>query len=67
MRSASWNGATPAASNGCKFYDGPRAEHFNYDDPKLAETIQRIADMELKKALSFLSRCRYVEHAVLKM
>jgi multiple sugar transport system substrate-binding protein len=38
-----------AVSNGFKFYDGPWAKHFNYDDPKLAETIQWIADMELKK------------------
>jgi multiple sugar transport system substrate-binding protein len=40
-----------AVSNGFKFYDGPWAKHFNYDDPKLAETIQWIADMELKKGL----------------
>src|SRR5580704_3670375 len=38
-----------AASNGFKFYNGPWATHFNYDDAKLAETIQWIADMELKK------------------
>ena len=38
-----------AVSNGFKFYDAPWAAHFNYDDPKLAETIQWIADMELKK------------------
>jgi multiple sugar transport system substrate-binding protein len=38
-----------AVSNGFKFYDGPWAKHFYYDDPKLAETIQWIADMELKK------------------
>jgi multiple sugar transport system substrate-binding protein len=38
-----------AVSNGFKFYDGPWAKHFHYDDPKLAETIQWIADMELKK------------------
>lgn len=40
-----------AVSNGFKFYDAPWAKHFNYDDPKLAETIQWIADMELKKGL----------------
>jgi multiple sugar transport system substrate-binding protein len=40
-----------AVSNGFKFYDGPWANHFYYDDPKLAETIQWIADMELKKGL----------------
>ena len=38
-----------AVSNGFKFYDGPWAKHFHYDDPKLAETIQWIADTELKK------------------
>src|SRR5258708_28907682 len=38
-----------AVSNGFKFYDAPWAKHFHYDDPKLAETIQWIADMELKK------------------
>jgi len=38
-----------AVSNGFKFYDGPWAKHFYYDDPKLAETIQWLADMELKK------------------
>jgi multiple sugar transport system substrate-binding protein len=38
-----------AVSNGFKYYDGPWAKHFHYDDPKLAETIQWIADMELKK------------------
>ena len=38
-----------AVSNGFKFYDAPWAKHFHYDDPKLAETIQWIADTELKK------------------
>jgi multiple sugar transport system substrate-binding protein len=38
-----------AVSNGFKFYDGPWAKHFHYDDPKLAETIQWIADMQHKK------------------
>ena len=38
-----------AVSNGFKFYDAPWATHFYYDDPKLAETIQWLADMELKK------------------
>jgi multiple sugar transport system substrate-binding protein len=38
-----------AVSNGFKFYDQPWAKHFYYDDPKLADTIQWIADMELKK------------------
>jgi multiple sugar transport system substrate-binding protein len=38
-----------AVSNGFKFYDGPWSKHFYYDDPRLAETIQWIADMELKK------------------
>src|SRR3984893_15802630 len=38
-----------AVSNGFKFHDGPWAKSFHYDDPKLAETLQWIADMELKK------------------
>ena len=38
-----------AVSNGFKFYDGPWATHFYYDDPKLAETIQWLADGERKK------------------
>jgi len=38
-----------AVSNGFKFYDGPWSKKFYYDDPKLAETIQWIADGELKK------------------
>jgi len=38
-----------AVSNGFKFYDAPWATHFHYDDPKLAETIQWIADNSLKK------------------
>jgi multiple sugar transport system substrate-binding protein len=39
-----------AVSNGFKFNDGPWATHLNYDDPKLAETIQWIAD-EMKKGI----------------
>jgi len=38
-----------AASDGFKFYDGPWAKRFYYDDPRLAQTIQWLADMELKK------------------
>ena len=38
-----------AVSNGFKFHDGPWAKGFHYDDPKLAATLQWIADMELKK------------------
>jgi multiple sugar transport system substrate-binding protein len=38
-----------AISNGFKFYDGPWSRHFYYDDPKLAETIQWMADTELNK------------------
>ena len=38
-----------AVSNGFKFYDGPWATHFYYDDPKLAETIQWLTDGERKK------------------
>ncbi len=39
-----------AVSNGFKFNDGPWANHLNYDDPKLAEAIQWIADM-MKKGI----------------
>jgi len=38
-----------AVSNGFKFHDGPWAKGFHYDDPKLAETLQWIADTSLKK------------------
>ena len=40
-----------AASNGFTFNSGPWAESYNYDSPKLAETIQYIADLSLKKGL----------------
>ena len=33
-----------AVSNGFKFHDGPWAKGFHYDDPKLAETLQWIAN-----------------------
>ena len=39
-----------AVSNGFKFNDGPWATHINYDDPKLAEAIQWIAD-QMKKGI----------------
>jgi multiple sugar transport system substrate-binding protein len=38
-----------AVSNGFKFHDGPWAKGFHYDDPRLAETLQWIADTSLKK------------------
>jgi multiple sugar transport system substrate-binding protein len=38
-----------AVSNGFKFNSGPWATKYNYDDPKLAETLQWLADMSLKK------------------
>jgi multiple sugar transport system substrate-binding protein len=37
-----------AVSNGFKFHDGPWAKGFHYDDPKLAESLQWIADMMKK-------------------
>lgn len=37
-----------AYSNGFKFNDGPWSTNFHYDDPKLAETIQWIADLPKK-------------------
>ena len=40
-----------AVSNGFKFHDGPWAKGFHYDDPRLAETLQWIADTSLKKRL----------------
>jgi multiple sugar transport system substrate-binding protein len=45
-----------AVSNEFKFYDGPWAKRFYYDDPRLAETIQWLADMELKKRFVIPSR-----------
>jgi multiple sugar transport system substrate-binding protein len=39
-----------AVSDGFKFNDGPWATHLNYDDPKLAETIQWIAN-QMKKGI----------------
>ncbi len=38
-----------AASLGWKYYDGPWATHFYYDDPRLIDTIQWFADLSLKK------------------
>ncbi|MBV9674419.1 MAG: sugar ABC transporter substrate-binding protein [Verrucomicrobia bacterium] len=37
-----------AVSNGFKFHDAPWAKGFHYDDPKLAETLQWIADTQKK-------------------
>jgi len=37
-----------AVSDGFKFQDAPWANGFHYDDPKLAETLQWIADMQKK-------------------
>ena len=44
MASARWSGVTSRVSNGFKFHDGPWAEDFYYDDPKLAETFKWIVD-----------------------
>jgi len=41
-----------AASDGFKFNAGPWATKYNYDDPKLAETLQYFADLILKKGYS---------------
>jgi multiple sugar transport system substrate-binding protein len=41
-----------AVSNGFKFNAGPWATSYNYADPKLAEAIQWVADLSLKKNLS---------------
>jgi multiple sugar transport system substrate-binding protein len=37
-----------AVSNGFKFNSGPWATSYNYDDPKLAETIQWVSDLSTK-------------------
>ena len=41
-----------AVSNGFEFNGGPWATSYNYDNPKLAEAIQWVADLSLKKGLS---------------
>lgn len=41
-----------AVPNGFKFNDGPWATKYNYDDPKLAEAIQWLADLSLKKGIA---------------
>jgi len=38
-----------AVANGFKYNDGPWSTKYYYDDPKLVETIQWIADLSLKK------------------
>jgi multiple sugar transport system substrate-binding protein len=38
-----------AASLGWNYSAGPWATHFNYDDPKLIDTVRWFADMSLKK------------------
>ncbi len=41
-----------AVSNGFKFNSGPWATSYNYADPKLAETLQWVADLSNTKGLS---------------
>jgi multiple sugar transport system substrate-binding protein len=41
-----------AVSNGFKFNAGPWSTKYNYDDPKLAESLQWQADVSLKKGYS---------------
>jgi multiple sugar transport system substrate-binding protein len=41
-----------AASNGFKFTDGPWTTKYYYDDPKLAETMQWYADLNLVKGFA---------------
>ncbi|HQZ21340.1 MAG TPA: sugar ABC transporter substrate-binding protein [Thermoflexales bacterium] len=41
-----------AASNGFKLTDGPWTTKYYYDDPKLAETIQWLADLSLAKGFA---------------
>lgn len=37
-----------AVSNGFRYYDGPWSRHFNYADPKLAETLSWLAELSKK-------------------
>jgi multiple sugar transport system substrate-binding protein len=41
-----------AVSNGFKFNDGPWARKYYYDSPQLAETIQWLADLSLKRGIA---------------
>jgi len=41
-----------AVSNGFKFTDGPWTTKYHYDDPKLAETLQWYADLNLVKGFA---------------
>jgi multiple sugar transport system substrate-binding protein len=41
-----------AVSNGFSFNSGPWATSYNYADPKLAETLQWVADLSLTKGLA---------------
>ncbi len=41
-----------AVSNGFKFTDGPWTKKYYYDDPKLAETLQWYADLNLVKGFA---------------
>ncbi|MBF6596101.1 MAG: sugar ABC transporter substrate-binding protein [Thermaceae bacterium] len=41
-----------AVSNGFKYNDGPWSTKYYYDDPKLAQTIQWLADLSLKKGFA---------------
>jgi multiple sugar transport system substrate-binding protein len=47
---ATWSGF--AAANGFKYNDGPWSTKYNYDDPKLAEALQWLVDVSLKKGYS---------------
>lgn len=41
-----------AAANGFRYTDGPWSTRYHYDDPKLAEAIQWLVDISLKKGFS---------------
>lgn len=41
-----------AVPNGFKFNDGPWSTKYYYDDPKLAEAIQWLADLSVKKGIA---------------
>lgn len=54
---SSWSSL--AVANGFKFHDAPWSTKFYYDDPKLAEVCQWIADQSLKKG--FMVPAKYLK------
>ncbi|HEY5892623.1 MAG TPA: sugar ABC transporter substrate-binding protein [Chthoniobacterales bacterium] len=56
-----------AVANGFKFHDAPWSTKFYYDDPKLAETMQWLADQSLKKGFLVPARNLKQDGAVLAL